>query len=324
MIEVNHLTKYFAEHMAVNDISFSVDRGEVLGFLGPNAAGKSTTMRMITGFLPPTSGTAVIGGRDIIQNSLRARRKIGYLPENAPAYPDMTVSGFLGFIAGIRGFFGETRRKRIEQTLERCFLADVRHQTISTLSKGFKQRVCFAQSILHDPEYLIMDEPTDGLDPNQKYEVRAMIREMAQDKTIILSTHILEEVEQVCSRAIIISNGRIVADDSPERLRERSELHGAVRLTVRKQVGLDLMQLISDMPELDRSEMLSEGESTQTVRLFPKKGVLLEEEGADRIFRQLFEKGFSVDTFFMEKGRLDEVFRMVTQPSSTPANPMQP
>ena len=312
MIEVTHLRKHFGETCAVDDISFSVDRGEVLGFLGPNAAGKSTTMRMITGFLTPTSGTAVIGGSDIIKDSLEARRKVGYLPENAPAYPDMTVAGFLGFIAGIRGFSGNTKRGRVDETLDRCFLSDVRHQTISTLSKGYKQRVCFAQSILHDPEYLIMDEPTDGLDPNQKYEVRAMIREMARDKTIILSTHILEEVEQVCSRAIIIGQGRIVADDTPDGLRERSALHGAMCLTVRKREGKDLVQSIKDLPEIDRSEVVSETDSDTTIRLFPKRAASLSDSGADRIVRHLFENGFHIETFFMEKGRLDEVFRMVT------------
>lgn len=317
MIEVNHLSKYFGENCAVDDISFTVGRGEVLGFLGPNAAGKSTTMRMITGFLPPTSGTAVIGGSDIVQDSLGARKKIGYLPENAPAYPDMTVAGFLGFIAGIRGFMGEPKRDRIEATLDRCFLSDVRYQTINTLSKGFKQRVCFAQSILHDPEYLIMDEPTDGLDPNQKHEVRAMIREMARDKTIILSTHILEEVEQVCTRAVIIARGRIVADDTPERLREMSALHGAVCMTVRKREGKDVVQSINELPEFERSEVVSETESDITVRLFPKETASPRESGADLIARHLFEKGFSVEAFFVEKGRLDEVFRMVTRSNST-------
>jgi ABC-2 type transport system ATP-binding protein len=317
MIEVNHLSKYFGETGAVKDISFTVGRGEVLGFLGPNAAGKSTTMRMITGFLTPTSGTAVIGGSDIIKDSLGARRKIGYLPENAPAYPDMTVTGFLDFIAGIRGFSGETKHARVRETLDRCFLSDVRHQTINTLSKGYKQRVCFAQSILHDPEYLIMDEPTDGLDPNQKHEVRAMIRAMSQDKAIVLSTHILEEVEQVCTRVMIIALGRIVADDTPEGLRERSALHGAICLTVRKQDGKSLMDGIGELPEIDRSEVVSESEVDITLRLFPKAAPSLRGSGVDRIVRGLFEKGFSVETFFVEKGRLDEVFRMVTRPDST-------
>ena len=313
MIEVSHLSKYFGENSAVDDISFSVGRGEVLGFLGPNAAGKSTTMRMITGFLPPTSGTAIIGGSDIIGESLAARRKIGYLPENAPAYPDMTVVGFLGFIAGMRGLSGDSKRRRIEEILERCFLTEVRFQTINTLSKGFKQRVCFAQSILHDPEYLIMDEPTDGLDPNQKYEIRAMIREMARDKTIILSTHILEEVSEVCTRVIIIAKGRIVADDTPERLMTRSALHGTICFTIKKGDGKNIVQNMNDIPEIEKSEIVNEDETEMTLRVFPKGTPA---PPTDLILRHLLEKGFSVETFFMEKGRLDEVFRMVTMPDS--------
>ncbi len=313
MIEVSHLSKYFGENCAVDDISFTVGRGEVLGFLGPNAAGKSTTMRMITGFLPPTSGTATIGGSDIIGESLAARRKIGYLPENAPAYPDMTVVGFLGFIAGMRGFSGDSKRRRLEEILERCFLTEVRFQTINTLSKGFKQRVCFAQSILHDPEYLIMDEPTDGLDPNQKYEIRAMIREMARDKTIIFSTHILEEVGEVCTRVIIIAKGRIVADDTPERLMARSALHGTICFTIKKGDGKDIVQNVNDIPEIEKSEIVNEDETEMTLRVFPKGTPA---PPTDLILRHLLEKGFSVETFFMEKGRLDEVFRMVTMPDS--------
>ena len=313
MIEVSHLSKYFGENCAVDDISFTVGRGEVLGFLGPNAAGKSTTMRMITGFLTPTSGTATIGESDIIGESLAARRKIGYLPENAPAYPDMTVIGFLSFIAGMRGFSGDSKRRRIEEILERCFLTEVRFQAINTLSKGFKQRVCFAQSILHDPEYLIMDEPTDGLDPNQKYEIRAMIREMARDKTIILSTHILEEVEEVCTRVIIIAKGRIVADDTPERLMARSALHGTICFTIKKGDEKEVVQNMNDIPEIEKSEIVNEDETEMTLRVFPKGTYALP---TDLILRHLLEKGFSVETFFMEKGRLDEVFRMVTMPDS--------
>jgi len=313
MIEVSHLSKYFGENSAVDDISFTVDRGEVLGFLGPNAAGKSTTMRMITGFLPPTSGTAIIGGSDIIGESLAARRKIGYLPENAPAYPDMTVIGFLSFIAGMRGLSGSSKTRRVEKILERCFLKEVRFQTINTLSKGFNQRVCFAQSILHDPEYLIMDEPTDGLDPNQKYEIRAMIREMARHKTIILSTHILEEVEEVCTRVIIIAKGRIVADDTPERLMARSALHGTICFTIKKGGGKDIVQNVNDFPEIEKSEIVNESETEMTLRFFPKE---TSAPPADLILGRLIDQGFSVETFFMEKGRLDEVFRMVTIPDS--------
>ena len=222
MIELRNLVKYFGSRKVVDDISFSVEKGEILGFLGPNGAGKSTTMRMVTGFIPPSSGTAVIGGSDIRTDPIAARRKIGYLPENAPVYPDMTVFEYLDFCADIRGFDQGEKKTRVAETLEKCFLTDVVHQTVSTLSKGFKQRVCFAQSIIHDPEYLILDEPTDGLDPNQKHEIRTMIREMSDRKTIILSTHILDEMDALCTRAIIIANGQVLVDETPGQLKNRS------------------------------------------------------------------------------------------------------
>lgn len=221
MLEVRNLRKRYGLIEAVRDISFSVQKGEILGVLGPNGAGKSTTMRMITGFLPPTAGTAVVTGFDIVEQPIEAKRRIGYLPENAPLYPEMTVLGFLDFVAGIRGFRGAERRRRIESAMDRCRLEAVRHQPIETLSKGYRQRVCFAQAVLHDPLLLVMDEPTDGLDPNQKFVVREMIRSMATEKAILISTHILEEVEAVCTRAIIIDAGRIVAGGTPVELKAR-------------------------------------------------------------------------------------------------------
>ena len=221
MLEVRNLEKWFGPIYAVRGVSFQCVKGEVLGFLGPNGAGKSTTMRMITGFLPPSGGTAFLGGYDIRESPVEAKRLLGYLPENAPAYEDMTVEEFLLFVAEMRGFRGRRARERAGETMKRCFLDTVCHQPIETLSKGYKQRVCFAQAVLHDPPILIMDEPTDGLDPNQKRTVRQMIREMAAEKAIVLSTHILEEVEAVCTRAIIIHEGRIVADGNPEDLKAR-------------------------------------------------------------------------------------------------------
>lgn len=223
MLEVRNLQKDYGRIKAVQDVSFSVAQGEVLGFLGPNGAGKTTTMRMITGFLPPTAGTAEVCGHDITENPVEAKRQMGYLPENAPSYESMTVSGFLGFIAEMRGFRGNKRREQVECTIERCHLTTVTRQSVGTLSKGYRQRVCFAQAILHDPPVLIMDEPTDGLDPNQKFVVRNMIQSMAGEKAIIISTHILEEVEAVCSRVIIISHGKIVANSTPEKLKAQSE-----------------------------------------------------------------------------------------------------
>lgn len=221
MLTVNNLTKSFGVIQAVKGVSFTVEKGEVLGFLGPNGAGKSTTMRMITGFLPPTSGTAVICGHDIQTDPVAAKRCIGYLPENAPSYHTMSVTDFLTFIGRIRGFEGADLNKKVEAAIEKSRLESVRKQTIETLSKGYRQRTCLAQAILHDPQVLIMDEPTDGLDPNQKFVVRQMIKEMAADKAIIVSTHILEEVDAVCTRAIVIANGTVVANGTPAELRAK-------------------------------------------------------------------------------------------------------
>ena len=221
MLTVSNLRKDFGSLQAVKDVSFTVEKGEVLGFLGPNGAGKSTTMRMITGFIPPTSGTATICGHDIITAPVAAKRCMGYLPENAPSYHTMTVTDFLTFIAKVRGYAGKELHDKVENAIVKSRLESVRNQTIETLSKGYRQRTCFAQAILHDPQVLIMDEPTDGLDPNQKFVVRQMIKEMAADKAIIISTHILEEVDAVCTRAIIISDGRVVANGTPDELRAK-------------------------------------------------------------------------------------------------------
>jgi len=221
MLTVNNLTKDFGSIQAVKGVSFTVGKGEVLGFLGPNGAGKSTTMRMITGFIPPTAGTAVICGHDIIAAPVAAKRCIGYLPENAPSYHTMNVTDFLMFVGRVRGFEGADLTRKVNAAIEKSRLESVRRQTIETLSKGYRQRTCFAQAILHDPQVLIMDEPTDGLDPNQKFVVRQMIKEMSVDKAIIVSTHILEEVDAVCSRAIIIAGGEVVANGTPAELKAR-------------------------------------------------------------------------------------------------------
>jgi ABC-2 type transport system ATP-binding protein len=221
MLTVNNLSKSFGSIQAVRGISFNVAKGEVLGFLGPNGAGKSTTMRMITGFLPPSGGTAVICGHDILLDPVKAKSCLGYLPENAPSYPAMTVTSFLNFVAAVRGYSGAEKTQRVEEAIRKSRLEGVRSQTIETLSKGYRQRTCFAQAILHDPPILIMDEPTDGLDPNQKHVVREMIKDMAADKAIIISTHILEEVEAVCTRALIIARGKIVANGTPAELKAK-------------------------------------------------------------------------------------------------------
>ena len=222
MLEVRELVKDFGARRAVDHVSFNVERGTVLGFLGPNGAGKSTTMRMITGYLAPTSGTATVAGHDIIEDSLAARSAIGYLPESAPHYAEMTVREFLAFMARLRNYSGREIDERVDAMIEKCFLQDVVHQPMDTLSKGYRQRTCLAQAILHDPQVLIMDEPTDGLDPNQKAVVRDMIREMAPEKVIVLSTHVLEEVEAICDRVVIISGGKVVADSTPAELKQES------------------------------------------------------------------------------------------------------
>jgi ABC-2 type transport system ATP-binding protein len=222
MIEVKGLVKTYGAKRAVDGVTFTVKRGDILGFLGPNGAGKSTTMKMITGFLRPDAGSAKVDGIDVTADPVAVKRKLGYLPESAPAYPEMTVEEFLGFIADVRGFRGNNGKEaHVERAINMTHLAPVRKQTIETLSKGFKQRVGFAQALLHDPAVLVLDEPTDGLDPNQKNEVRALIKNMAVEKAVILSTHILEEVDAICNRVIIISQGRVVADETPAQLRAR-------------------------------------------------------------------------------------------------------
>ncbi|MBX3743110.1 MAG: ATP-binding cassette domain-containing protein [Akkermansiaceae bacterium] len=222
MIEVENLTKSFGTKVAVDNLSFSVKKGEVLGFLGPNGAGKSTTMRMVTGFFPPTSGEAKVCGISVTDRPAEAKTKIGYLPESAPLYNDMTVTGFLKFCASVRGLRGSDRNDAVEKAIETCFLQSVARQSIDTLSKGYRHRTCLAQALLHDPEVLILDEPTDGLDPNQKHEVRQLIKRLGQNKAILFSTHILEEVEASCTRAVIVDRGKIVADGTPAELIERS------------------------------------------------------------------------------------------------------
>src|SRR5512140_2789276 len=266
MIKVQNLAKYFGAKHAVDGISFAVERGEVLGFLGPNGAGKSTTMRMITGFLPPSGGSVSVGGFDIVEQPIQARRLIGYLPENAPAYTDMTVHGFLNFAAEIRGLRGDARKKAVSRAVELCFLESVLRQSVETLSKGYRHRTCFAQSIIHDPDVLVLDEPTDGLDPNQKHEVRQLIRRMGEKKGIIFSTHILEEVDAVCSRAIIIDRGKIVANGTPQELRQKSEWAGAVTLRVSGISATALQERLKQLPTVKRTMLLSEGAAGVSLR----------------------------------------------------------
>ena len=301
-IVARSLSKHYGHIVAVDDLSFEVGPGEVLGFLGPNGAGKSTTMKMLTGFLTPTAGTAVINGHDIIDDSLAARRTIGYLPEGAPSYGEMTVRNFLEFIARVRGFRGREALKKAAEAIERLNLDRVPDQPIETLSKGFKRRVGLAQAILHDPQILILDEPTDGLDPNQKHEVRSLIRAMSSEKIIVISTHLLEEVNAVCNRAMIISDGRLLVDDTPAGLIARSRYHNAVTLVVNEPERV--ASILSEMPQARKVE-LKEGELT----VFPA--------GDDGLFEVISdavkEHGWLVSELRLEAGRLDEVFRQVTQ-----------
>jgi ABC-2 type transport system ATP-binding protein len=303
MIQIDSLVKAFGSKRAVDGISFSVERGEVLGFLGPNGAGKSTTMRIVTGFMPPTSGSVKVGGFDVVESPLEAKRLIGYLPENAASYPDMTVRGFLDFVAELRGLAGEARRKAVHRVVERCFLDSVLHQSIDTLSKGYKHRTCLAQALIHDPDVLVLDEPTDGLDPNQKHQVRNLIRELGRNKAIVFSTHILEEVDAACSRAIIIDRGRIVANGTPEALRGMSELAGAVTLQADGATA-------EELSALGRVEAM-EG----AFRIYPRDKARAGEL-AQAVIDLVSRRSWKIHGMYSERGELDEVFRRITLPDT--------
>jgi ABC-2 type transport system ATP-binding protein len=306
MIEVDDLSRRFGPRTVVDRLSFRVDTGEVLGFLGPNGAGKSTTMKMLTGFLRPSSGTARICGIDVLRSPEAAQRRLGYLPEGAPLYADMTPADLLDFAAAVRGFRGAERRRRVAAVVAQVHLESVLHQPVETLSKGFKRRVGLAQAILHDPEVLILDEPTDGLDPNQKQEVRDLIRGMASRKVVILSTHILEEVDAVCTRAIIISDGRLLADETPARLLERAPTHGAIHLVL-AQGGPDMASLrrVDGVAEV---ELLPADVGAAAFRVYPQPGAEL----AAALHRAACDGGWPVRSLSVERGRLDEVFRALT------------
>jgi ABC-2 type transport system ATP-binding protein len=303
MIRIENLVKTFGAKRAVDGVSFSVERGEVLGFLGPNGAGKSTTMRMITGFMPASSGKVSVGGYDVAESPLEAKRLIGYLPENAASYPDMTVKGFLEFTAELRGLTGTKKKQSVARVVETCFLGSVLRQSIDTLSKGYKHRTCLAQALIHDPEVLIMDEPTDGLDPNQKHEVRNLIRNLGKSKAIVFSTHILEEVDAACTRAIIIDRGKIVANGTPEELRNLSDLAGAVTLSAH---GASADKLA----ELGRVENLN-----GAWRIYPRDKSRASEL-AQSVVELVAREGWRVEGMFSERGELDEVFRRITLPDT--------
>jgi gliding motility-associated transport system ATP-binding protein len=314
MIEITNLSKRFGDLTAVDGISFQVSRGNVLGFLGPNGAGKSTTMKMITGFIAPDAGSVVVGGDDISLHPVEVKRRIGYLPEGAPLYGDMTVMGFLGFIAEIRGYRGHERSQRVDRAVELVSLASVIDKPIETLSKGFKRRVGLAQAILHDPQVLILDEPTDGLDPNQKHDVRKLIRSMAQDKIIVLSTHILEEVDAVCNRAIIIAEGRIVSDGTPAELAARSRMHNAVSITVRGNQVEGIRGDLATLADVRSVDVMEETGERVRFQVYPQGEAAIIEQ----VSGMVHERGWAVEELRVERGKLDEVFRQVTVREDTP------
>jgi ABC-2 type transport system ATP-binding protein len=308
MVEIERLSKHFGSFKAVDNVSFSARRGEVLGFLGPNGAGKSTTMRMITGFLAPDTGRVKVGGDDIALNPLGVKRRIGYLPEGAPLYGDMTPRAFLRFIAEIRGFRGAERERAVDAVVEKVSLEPALEKPIVTLSKGFKRRVGLAQAILHDPQVLILDEPTDGLDPNQKHEVRTLIRGMAEEKAIILSTHILEEVDAVCTRAVIISAGRVVSDSTPAELLARSRFHNALSISIRANSVDGMKEAFGALPDVHSVEVLEVSDGIVRLQLFPAGNAAI----AAPVSELARERAWAVEELNVERGRLDEVFREIT------------
>lgn len=308
LIEVRDLHKSFGSLHAVNGVSLNIRRGEVLGFLGPNGAGKSTTMKMITGFIGPSSGAVTVCGHDVSADPLAAKEKLGYLPEGAPAYGEMTPAQFLDFIADIRGLSGAAKTARIAEVVQKINLGGVLNQTIETLSKGFKRRVGLAQAILHDPEVLILDEPTDGLDPNQKHEVRTLIREMAPGKAIIISTHILEEVDAVCTRAAIIARGQLLFLGTPAELQARSARHNAVTISVPATDAAAVSEHLGGLPDVLRVEAGARLGDRQRLTALSRSGGPV----FDAVQGALRERQWAVSELFVESGHLDEVFRTIT------------
>lgn len=308
MIVIEKLTRNFGPIAAVTGIDLTVAKGEVLGFLGPNGAGKSTTMKMIAGYLTPTSGRVSICGHDVETDTIAAQSSLGYLPEGAPAYGDMTPRHFLAFIARVRGFGGKEAKQRAAEAAARTELEPVLDQPIDTLSKGFKRRVGLAQSILHDPPVLVMDEPTDGLDPNQKHSVRTLIQAMAPEKAIIISTHLLEEVDAICTRAVIIDKGRIVADGTPGSLVARSRHHNAVTLSLPARQADAALTMLRRQPAIAAVEQVSSAGDLITLTAYPKNSELI----IERVSQLAAFEHWDVRELYAEAGRLDDVFRAIT------------
>ncbi len=304
MIVVENLSRQFGSFVAVDNLSFSVAPGEVLGFLGPNGAGKSTTMKMLAGFLRPTEGRVELFGIDMWRNPLPAKAMLGYLPEGAPGYGEMTVQGFLDFIASVRGFRGSEKKQRVNTAVSKIALQEVVNQTLDTLSKGYRRRVGLAQALLHDPRVLLLDEPTDGLDPNQKHQVRELIRQLSHEKLVIVSTHILEEVGAVCSRAIVIAKGRLLVDATPVELEARSRYHGAVSIQLQGHESGNATELLSRLSGVKEIEHDVQGRYI----MFPDGSADVVAEVQQLVQQQ----SWSLQEMHVERGRLDDVFRSLT------------
>ncbi len=304
LVSITDLSKKFGSFSAVSGLSFSVNKGEVLGFLGPNGAGKTTTMRMITGYFPPTSGEIEVCGFNVLKNRVESSKRIGYLPEGGPLYNDMTPETFLGFMGEIRGLKGDKLKERMDFVIQKLHLSKVLKQNIDTLSKGFKRRVALAQAIIHDPEVLILDEPTDGLDPNQKHEVRELIKSMAKDKAIIISTHILEEVEAICSRAIVIAGGKIVASGTTDEITRKASSHNSVVIKLKNESADKILHDIRALQDI--AEVKMEGQNS--VIAFPKNGKYILPDISDMLYRQKYQ----IEELYSRKGALDEAFRELT------------
>jgi ABC-2 type transport system ATP-binding protein len=315
MLEVKKLSKYFGTKKAVSDLSFSVENGDILGFIGPNGAGKSTTMRIITGYLQQSAGQITVCGKDIEESPKFTKSKIGYLPENAPLYTNKTVYEFLSFIAEIRGFFGKEKKKKIEEVLEQCFLIPVKNQVIDTLSKGYRHRTCFAQSILHDPAILILDEPTDGLDPNQKREIRNLIKNMGKNKAIILSTHILEEVEAVTNRVLLIANGKKVYEGTPEDLKSNSLYAGSIILNLANKDLENAKEILTNIQTIQEVDILPESNNKQlSLRIMHSNKT--RENIQKAILEKAFQEEWQVLELKIETGNLESVFADLTSNQS--------
>ncbi|MGI9436713.1 MAG: ABC transporter ATP-binding protein [Geminicoccaceae bacterium] len=309
LLAIDALSKHFGTITAVDGVSFQVARGEVLGFLGPNGAGKSTTMRMVAGYLTPTSGNIEVCGFDVASKPIEIRRRLGYLPEGAPAYGEMTPNSILKFAADIRKMQHDEKHRRIDEVTSRLELGGVLEQPIETLSKGFKRRVGLATALLHDPEVLILDEPTDGLDPNQKHQVRTLLSELAADKAIIISTHILEEVEAICSRAIIIARGKIVADARPVELLAASPHHNAVALRMPESYVDSAKSILEQLDVVESVKVVAAGHRQGQLIAFPKDGADI----IDAVRQKTNEGGIVLEELYLERGRLDDVFRALTK-----------